>query len=58
VATVFLPITFVVGLFGMNFDVLVNDVEQGWPRFLIFGIGLNVLCIAATLFWFRRRGWR
>ena len=30
VATVFLPITFVVGFFGMNFDVLVGDLEEGW----------------------------
>lgn len=58
VATVFLPITFVVGLFGMNFDVLINDFEQGWSRFLIFGLGLNVACVAVTLYWLRRRGWR
>lgn len=58
VATIFLPITFVVGLFGMNFDVLVNDFEQGWPRFLIFGLGLNVACVAVTMYWLRRRGWR
>jgi magnesium transporter len=58
VATVFLPITFVVGFFGMNFEVLVNDFEQGWAVFLIFGVLLNVVCIVATVWWLGRRGWR
>lgn len=57
VATVFLPITFVVGFFGMNFDVLVNDFEQGWSVFLIFGLLLNVVCIVGTVWWLRRRSW-
>lgn len=58
VATVFLPITFVVGFFGMNFDVLVNDFEQGWVVFLIFGLALNVVCVVGTTWWLRRRRWR
>jgi magnesium transporter len=58
VATVFLPVTFVVGFFGMNFDVLVNDFEQGWAVFLAFGVVLNVVCVVTTLWWLGRRGWR
>lgn len=58
VATVFLPITFVVGFFGMNFDVLTDDVEQGWPAFLLLGVLLNVVCVVATAWWLGRRGWR
>lgn len=58
VATIFLPITFVVGFFGMNFDVLVNNFEQGWAVFLIFGLLLNVVCVVATTWWLRRRGWQ
>lgn len=58
VATIFLPITFVVGFFGMNFDVLVNDFEQGWLVFLIFGILLNAVCVVGTTWWLRRRGWQ
>jgi len=58
VATVFLPITFVVGFFGMNFDVLVGDLERGWPVFLLFGVALNMACIAITVWWLGRRGWR
>lgn len=58
VATVFLPITFVVGFFGMNFDFLVNDFEQGWLTFVLFGVLLNVAGAGLTLWWLRRRGWR
>lgn len=58
IATIFLPITFIVGFFGMNFSVLVNDVIVGWPAFLLLGIGLNVACIVATFMWIGRRGWR
>lgn len=58
VATIFLPITFVVGFFGMNFDVLVNDFEQGWAVLVVFGILLNVICVVVTTWWLRRRGWR
>ena len=58
VATVFLPITFVVGFFGMNFAVLVDTIEDGWLSFVLFGIGLNLACVIATLIWLGRRGWR
>ena len=58
VATVFLPITFVVGFFGMNFDVLVGDLEEGWLAFLLLGVLLNVACVLVTQWWLRRRGWR
>lgn len=57
VATVFLPVTFVVGFFGMNFDVLINDLEQGWPAFVVFGVLLNVVLVVTTSWWLGRRGW-
>jgi magnesium transporter len=58
VATIFLPITFLVGFFGMNFAVLVNDLQQGWATFVTFGMLLNVVCVVGTTWWLRRRGWR
>lgn len=58
VATVFLPISFVVGFMGMNFEVLVDDLQHGWFAFVVFGVMLNVLCVLTTIWWLGRRGWR
>lgn len=58
IATVFLPITFVVGFFGMNFSVLVDDLVTGWLSFLFLALGLNALCVLVTLRLMKRRGWR
>jgi magnesium transporter len=56
VATIFLPISFLAGFFGQNFNVLVASI-QGWPAFLILGVGLSVACVAVTVFVLSRRGW-
>ena len=58
VATIFLPITFVVGFFGMNFNVLIAHFEQGWAAFFLLGIGLNVACVIVTFVLLGRRGMR
>jgi magnesium transporter len=56
VATIFLPISFLAGFFGQNFNVLVTSI-QGWPAFLILGVGLSVVCVTVTVFMLSRRGW-
>lgn len=58
VATVLLPVTSLVGFFGMNFDVLVNDLEDGVASFVVLGVVLNIVAVVSTLLWLRRRGWR
>jgi len=50
VATVFLPLTFATGFFGMNFGWLVNHIDS-LAAFLIFGVGgmVTPIVIAAVL---------
>jgi len=57
VATIFLPISFLAGFWGENFNVLTGTIEKGWTAFLILGVGLNVACIVVTVFLLSRRRW-
>jgi magnesium transporter len=50
----FLPLTFIVGVYGMNFDYMPELREHwGYPGVLV-GMGLVTFVI---YLWFRRRGW-
>jgi magnesium transporter len=57
VATIFLPISFLVGFWGQNFNVLTGSIEKGWPAFLVLGVGLSVACVAVTVVMLSRRSW-
>lgn len=52
-SALFLPISFLSGFFGMNFEHL----PFGDPGFMWFAIGLMAAIPAAMLFYFSRRGW-
>jgi magnesium transporter len=56
IATIFLPLTFVTGFFGQNFDWMVSHIDS-WPMFLVLGVGSETVAVLALLAFFRRRGW-
>jgi len=54
VATIFIPLTFIVGLYGMNFDYMPELREKwGYPAILIF----MLLVALGMLYYFRRKKW-
>jgi magnesium transporter len=53
VATIFLPLSFVVGFFGQNFRWMVEAIDTP-AAFFALGIGSLALSLVGLLFWFRR----
>jgi len=52
-ATVFLPLTFVTGFFGQNFEWLTDHIG-GFPKFLVLGGGGLLVPLVALFVWLRR----
>ena len=53
VTTIFLPLTLIVGWYGMNFDM----PEYGWPHGYLFVTVVTILCIGAGILFFRKKKW-
>jgi magnesium transporter len=53
-ATIMLPLTFIVGVYGMNFDYL-PELHWRYGYFAVWGVMIAVT--AGLLLYFRRRGW-
>ena len=54
VTTIFMPLTLIAGWYGMNF---VNMPELYWPLGYPVVIGISVLIVAVSLYWFRKNKW-
>ena len=59
VATLFMPLSFIAGVYGMNFDTSypLNMPELHWRYGYIFSLVLMALTAGGLIWFFARRGW-
>ncbi len=57
IATIFLPLTFITGFFGQNFDYLTSRITNNEWTFWVLGIGTELMALALTLGYFKIKGW-
>lgn len=54
IASIFIPLTFIAGIYGMNFDVM---PELSWRYGYPFVWGVMLVCVAGMLWFFKRKKW-
>jgi magnesium transporter len=54
IATIFIPLTFIAGVYGMNFDRM-PELHWDWGYYVVWGVMVGVA--VALLVYFRRRRW-
>ena len=54
IATIFIPLTFIVGVYGMNFD---NMPELHWPMGYAFVWAIMILVLVGMIAHFKRKRW-
>jgi magnesium transporter len=59
IATIFLPLTFITGLYGMNFDTASpwNMPELRWPFGYLYVLGVMIIVAIGMVIYFRRKRW-
>jgi len=53
IGTIFIPLTFLAGVYGMNMHIPENQWPMSYPVFW----GICVALAGGMVYWFRRRGW-
>jgi magnesium transporter len=54
IGTIFIPLTFLAGVYGMNFEYL---PEFKWRYGYVMFWGISLGLAGSMLVWFRRKGW-
>jgi magnesium transporter len=54
ITTIFVPLTFIVGVYGMNFD---NMPELHWKYGYFYIMGFMTTCVVGMLIYFRKQRW-
>jgi magnesium transporter len=54
IATVFIPLSFIVGLYGMNFQYM-PELSWRWGYFMVWGVIISV--VVGMVIYFRRKKW-
>jgi magnesium transporter len=54
IATLFIPLSFIVGLYGMNFSYM-PELKWKWGYFMVWGVIISV--VAGMLTYFRKKKW-
>jgi magnesium transporter len=57
IATVFLPLTFLTGFFGQNFQYLTQNIEIPEWTFWVLGVGLEIAAAIGLFILMKRRRW-
>jgi magnesium transporter len=59
IATIFMPLGFIAGVYGMNFDPELpgNMPELEWPFGYLFALGLMTLAAGGMVLFFWQKGW-
>ena len=60
ISTIFIPLTFIAGLYGMNFNTQLSPLnmpELNWKYGYLFALALMLVSAAGMAWMFRKKGW-